>query len=67
MEDLKCRRCGHLWNSTVRKPVQCPKCKSPNWAREFANRKDMELMIESLRARVKFLEKTLADHGIQNQ
>ena len=31
---LQCLRCGHEWNTrTERKPVQCPRCKSPAWDR----------------------------------
>jgi PHP family Zn ribbon phosphoesterase len=29
---LECLRCHHTWNARIeRKPVQCPKCKSPAW------------------------------------
>jgi len=30
----KCLRCGHEWASRMDKPLVCPKCKSPYWARE---------------------------------
>lgn len=31
----KCLRCSHKWaNRKLRKPVVCPKCKSPYWNRE---------------------------------
>lgn len=34
---LECKRCHHTWHSrTERKPVQCPKCKSPAWDRKPA-------------------------------
>jgi predicted Zn-ribbon and HTH transcriptional regulator len=29
---LTCKRCGRSWNQRgKRKPMQCPKCKSPYW------------------------------------
>jgi len=32
---FKCERCSHEWipNNIKRKPVVCPKCKSPYWDR----------------------------------
>jgi hypothetical protein len=34
---LECKRCHHAWNArTERRPVQCPKCKSPTWDRRPA-------------------------------
>ncbi len=30
----KCERCGHIWvPKTDRRPIICPKCKSPYWDR----------------------------------
>lgn len=26
-----CRRCGHMWNTKVDRPVYCPECKSRLW------------------------------------
>lgn len=54
MEDLKCQRCGYLWNSTVLHPAQCPKCKSPRWESPRKSKAELE-------QRIKELEKTLAD------
>lgn len=31
----QCERCGHRWEGRLEKrPVQCPKCKSPYWYRK---------------------------------
>ena len=31
---LNCRRCGHQWfGRSNKRPVQCPRCKSPAWDR----------------------------------
>ncbi len=35
MKQVKCKRCPHKWyQRTPKKPVSCPKCKSPYWNRE---------------------------------
>lgn len=31
MTRCKCIRCGYKWEARVRKPVQCPMCKSMRW------------------------------------
>ena len=31
MDKLECLRCGYLWDKRVKKPAQCPYCKSPKW------------------------------------
>lgn len=29
---MECLRCHHTWHARIeRKPIQCPKCKSPAW------------------------------------
>jgi hypothetical protein len=34
-EKRECLRCGKVWVSRVEgRPVQCPRCKQPNWDRE---------------------------------
>jgi hypothetical protein len=36
-DKLVCRRCRHQWYArAARRPVQCPRCKSPAWDREPA-------------------------------
>jgi len=32
--DCKCLRCGHVWQSRVDNPQECPNCKSRNWDKE---------------------------------
>jgi len=27
----ECKRCDHKWVARVKKPITCPKCKSPLW------------------------------------
>lgn len=31
LKELKCKKCGHSWNSRTNKPVSCPRCKSYDW------------------------------------
>lgn len=31
MEECKCKKCGHEWVARVKKPVQCPRCKTYKW------------------------------------
>lgn len=32
LQRFNCLRCGHTWLPRIEgRPVQCPKCKSPNW------------------------------------
>jgi predicted Zn-ribbon and HTH transcriptional regulator len=28
---LQCCKCGHLWLRRIKKPVQCPRCKTYKW------------------------------------
>ena len=32
--ECKCKRCGYGWTSRVKKPLQCPACKSYRWMKE---------------------------------
>lgn len=32
VNECTCNKCGKEWESDI-EPVQCPKCKSPNWNR----------------------------------
>lgn len=41
----KCLRCDSSWVSRVKKPVQCPRCKSPFWNKK-RKREDVELIQE---------------------
>jgi predicted Zn-ribbon and HTH transcriptional regulator len=34
VNELKCKRCGHLWVNRTREVRICPRCKSPYWDRE---------------------------------
>ena len=37
-EELTCKRCRHVWSARIpRRPVQCPRCKSPAWDRALAS------------------------------
>ncbi len=32
--EIKCKRCGHEWDSRVKEPACCPKCKRYDWNEE---------------------------------
>ena len=34
LSKVSCKRCGHKWVARIKRPVQCPKCKSPYWDSE---------------------------------
>lgn len=37
----RCERCGHVWAPrTSRRPIICPKCKSPYWDRPRLKQED---------------------------
>jgi predicted Zn-ribbon and HTH transcriptional regulator len=39
-KQLSCKRCGATWTPRKKKrPIQCPKCKSPYWNKERVKRK----------------------------
>lgn len=29
--ELRCRKCGYIWEARVQEPKACPECKSRNW------------------------------------
>jgi len=31
MKEHECQKCGHKWLPRVKKPVQCPHCKTQKW------------------------------------
>ena len=60
LHSLQCKRCGHKWFPRRRIIVMCPKCKSPNWAKE----KDMtqEEKYEAILEMRSIEEYTLLEH-----
>jgi len=31
IQEIKCKKCGHIWHPRVERPVECPNCKSRKW------------------------------------
>lgn len=40
--EYKCFRCGHIWDSRVKNPKACPKCKSYKWEEKPKETKEKE-------------------------
>lgn len=34
MKTAKCQSCGYIWETKVKSPKQCPRCKAPMWKRK---------------------------------